>query len=32
MRFIIRLGQDVIISVSGPEDKTHPSVRVLVEV
>jgi predicted XRE-type DNA-binding protein len=31
MRFITAMRRDVIISVRDPEDKKHPSVRVLVE-
>jgi predicted XRE-type DNA-binding protein len=32
MRFIIRLDQDVTITIGEPKDDAHPSVRVLVDV
>lgn len=31
MHFLVRLGQDVVIDVREPENRGHPSVRVLVE-
>jgi predicted XRE-type DNA-binding protein len=31
MRFITALNHDVVITIRDPEDKAHPSVRVLVE-
>ena len=32
MHFLVLLGRDVVIDVREPQDKRHPSVRVLVEV
>jgi predicted XRE-type DNA-binding protein len=31
MNFLVMLGQDVVIDVREPEDRKHPSMRVLVE-